>query len=91
MVPYCGKTYRVVKRVSKLINERTGKMQEMKAPCIILGSAVCQAKYSGCRTFCPRSLYPFWREIWLERVEPEKAKTAELHNIHREPAATVGR
>jgi len=20
--------------------------------------------------FCPRSIYPYWREIWLKRVEP---------------------
>jgi hypothetical protein len=71
MVPYCGNIYRVLKRVSKLINERTGKMQHMKNPCIILESVVCQAKYSGCRALCPRSLYPFWREIWLERVKPK--------------------
>jgi len=68
MVPYCGGTYRVLKRVTQIINEKTGKMQEMKNPCIILDSVVCQARYSGCRMFCPRSIYPYWREIWLERV-----------------------
>jgi hypothetical protein len=70
MVPYCGGTYRVLKRVTKLIEERTGKMLEMKNPCIILDSVICQARYSSCRLHCPRSLYPFWREIWLERVVP---------------------
>jgi hypothetical protein len=70
LVPYCGKTYRVLKRVTRIINERTGEMQEMKSPCIILDSVVCQARYSHCRMFCPRSIYPFWREIWLERVAP---------------------
>jgi hypothetical protein len=68
LVPYCGGTYRVLKRVTKIIDERTGEMQEMKNPCIILDSVVCQARYSGCRIFCPRSIYPYWREIWLERV-----------------------
>jgi len=43
-------------------------MQEMKNPCIILESVVCQARYSNCRMFCPRSIYPYWREIWLERI-----------------------
>jgi hypothetical protein len=70
MVPYCGGTYRVLGRVTHIINEKTGKMQEMKTPCIILDSVVCQARYSHCRMFCPRSIYPYWREIWLERVEP---------------------
>jgi len=68
MVPYCGGTYRVLKRVTKILNEKTGRMQEMKTPCIILDSVVCQARYSDCRPFCPRSIYPYWREIWLERL-----------------------
>ena len=69
LVPYCGGTYKVLKRVTKIISERTGKMMEMKTPCIILDSVVCQAKYSSCRMFCPRAMYPYWREIWLERIE----------------------
>jgi hypothetical protein len=69
LVPYCGKTFKVLKRVTKLIGERTRKMQEMKNPCIILDSAICQARYSSCRMFCPKSMYPYWREIWLERIE----------------------
>jgi hypothetical protein len=70
LVPYCGGTYKVLRRVTKIINEKTGKMQEMRTPCIILDSVVCQARYSECRLFCPRSIYPYWREIWLERTTP---------------------
>ena len=73
-VPYCGKTYRVLKRVERIINERTGKMQEMKTPCVILDSVICESRYSECRLFCPRSIYPYWREIWLERVTPNAEK-----------------
>jgi hypothetical protein len=69
LVPYCGGTYQVLKRVHKFINEKTGEMQEMKNPGIILDSVVCQGRYSGCRMFCPRSIYSWWREIWLERTE----------------------
>jgi hypothetical protein len=68
MVPYCGKTYRVLKRASRILDEKTGKLQELRNPCIILEGVVCQSHYSECRLFCPRSVYPFWREIWLERV-----------------------
>jgi hypothetical protein len=71
LVPYCGKTYKVLSRVSRIIGERTGKMLEMKTPCIILESVICQARYSSCRMFCPKSMYPYWREIWLERVTPK--------------------
>lgn len=69
LVPYCGGTYRVLRRVTKIINEVTGRMQGMKTPCVVLDGVVCQARYSGCRLFCPRSIYPYWREIWLERAE----------------------
>ena len=82
MVPYCGGTYRVLKRVTRIINERTGKLQEMKTPCIILDSVVCHSRYSECRLFCPRSIYAYWREIRLERVENAPANSAKpISNI----------
>src|SRR5262249_55572954 len=68
LVPYCGGTFRVLDRVSKIIDEKSGTMLELKNPCIVLDSVVCQARYSSCRMFCPRAMYPYWREIWLERV-----------------------
>ena len=68
LVPYCGGTYQVLKRVFRLIDEKTAKMVEMKNPCIVLDTVVCQARYSPCRMLCPKSMYPYWREIWLERV-----------------------
>jgi hypothetical protein len=77
LVPYCGQTHRVLRRVTRIVDERTGRMQEMKSPCIILDSVVCQARYSGCRMFCPRSIYPYWREIWLERVDSTPAEKSE--------------
>jgi hypothetical protein len=73
LVPYCGGTYRVLSRVERIIGERTGKMLEMKSPCIILDSVVCQARYSSCRMFCPKAMYPYWREIWLDRISPVDA------------------
>jgi len=83
LAPYCGGTYRVLKRVTRIINEVTGVMQDMKTPCIILDSVVCEGRYSDCRMFCPRAIYPYWREIWLERVnelrEPVDARSAHRH------------
>jgi hypothetical protein len=75
LVPYCGKTYRVLDKIARFIEEKTGLMQELKTPCVILESVTCSARYSTCRKFCPRGIYSWWREIWLERVEarPERA------------------
>lgn len=67
MVRYCGAVHRVRARVNRIIDERTGKMMDLTGDCIILEGAVCNAEYSNKRLFCPRKLYPFWREIWLER------------------------
>lgn len=89
LVPYCGKTFRVLRRVSKQIGERTRKMQEMKSPCVVLESAICQARYSSCRMFCPKSMFPYWREIWLERVEAQEgdalgAENSVRSSVHQE-------
>lgn len=91
MVPYCGGTYRVLKRVTTIVDEKTGKMMEMKNPCIILDKVVCQARYSDCRMFCPRAIYPYWREIWLERVEPQKTEGKDLVTISGELAQPAAR
>ena len=69
MTPYCGKTFAVRERVTKIVDEKTGKMLQMKQPCIMLEGVVCRSEYSQCRLLCPRAIPPYWREIWLERVE----------------------
>ena len=68
-VPFCNGTYRVLRRVDRLIHEKTGRMLRLRNDALILDDVVCQARYSKCRRFCPRSIYPYWREIWLERAE----------------------
>jgi hypothetical protein len=55
----------VLRRVDRCIDENTGRLLEMKNPCIILDNVVCEGAYN---VNCPRSIYAFWREIWLERV-----------------------
>ncbi len=67
-VPYCGRTYRIQTCLNKFIDEKTGKLVTTKMDAFILEGVWCQARYSDCRMFCPRSIYSWWREIWLERV-----------------------
>ncbi len=69
MVRYCGGTYRVRARIEKILDERSGRMLHMKNDCIVLEDVVCQSECSTRRLFCPRSIYPYWREIWLRRVD----------------------
>ncbi len=68
--PYCGGTFKVRNRVTRIVNERTGEMIEMKTPCVALEGVTCRGHYSDARFFCPRQILPYWREIWLERAAP---------------------
>ena len=68
LVPYCGGVYRVKARVERFLSEKTGRMMSLKTPAVILDGVWCQARYSYFRMGCPRCLYSWWREIWLERV-----------------------
>ena len=75
MVPFTGRTFRVLRRIEKLVNEKTGKMIVMKNDAVILEGATCQSRYiNNCRRFCPRAVYLYFREIWLERVEEQPAR-----------------
>jgi hypothetical protein len=76
MEPYCGKTYRVLRRVQKIIDEKTGKMINISRDCLILEGVACGGCLSRGRLFCPRSIYPYWREIWLRRVSEQAGNVA---------------
>jgi hypothetical protein len=65
MLPYCGGSYRVLKRVTNIIDESNGRMTQMKRDCLILDGVVCKSRYHG---LCQRAIYPYWREIWLRRL-----------------------
>lgn len=77
MTPFCTRTYRVRRRVERLINEKTGAMMTIPRDCIVLDGAYCGGRLSKDRLFCPRSIPSFWREIWLERVPAAKASPVE--------------
>ena len=66
MVRYCGREARVLRRVEQIIDEKSGRMLRLKNSCIVLEAVICTGAY---HRQCPRSIYPYWREIWLERVE----------------------
>jgi len=79
MVPFCGKIFRVAKRVKNIINEKTGYMMNFKNPCIILENVYCRGKYTKLRLFCPRSTQLYWREIWLDRVARDDPPPVDSH------------
>ena len=77
MVRYCGQTFRVRARVEKILDERSGRMLRMKNDCIVLEDVICQSECSVHRLFCPRGIFPYWREIWLRRADSEDGPDSE--------------
>jgi hypothetical protein len=70
MVPNCERTFRVEKRLRRLLNEKTGHLVELKNPCVVLAGVPCAGHYSR-PLLCPRMMAPYWREVWLERTDGE--------------------
>jgi len=70
-VPYCGSSGRVLRRVERLIDEKTGAMIHLKTAAVIIDGMECGGKFSSARMFCPRAIYPYWREAWLERLQSD--------------------
>jgi hypothetical protein len=67
MVKYCGKQFRVKKRLQKIVLEATGELRTMKTPTVLLEGVICDGEAHG---NCDRSCFCFWREDWLKPVDP---------------------
>ena len=81
MVPYCGGTHRVLRRVERIINEKTGQMIHLPNVCIVLEGVTCSGCLSTNRLFCPRNLYPYWHEIWLKRLDTIEAPASSASSM----------
>jgi hypothetical protein len=73
MLPYCGRTFRIKERVQRIIDDKTGRMLKIPKDCLILEGVVCSGECTPGNWFCPRQIYSFWRESWLDRVEEPRA------------------
>ena len=74
MLPYCGKTVRVKAKVAQFLDEGSGRVITLASDAYILENVVCRSYHSDGRWFCPRAIYPWWREAWLRPVEKEAAE-----------------
>ena len=66
LLKYCGRRGKVSYRVDRIINEKTGTMLPIKSDAVIIEGFFCTGDYHRA---CPRSVYGWWRESWLRRVE----------------------
>lgn len=76
MAKFCGKRFKVYKRLEKIILEATGELRTIKTPTVLLEGVFCDGKAHG---GCDRSCFSFWREAWLKRV-PSQASTEKEQN-----------
>jgi len=68
MAKFCGKRFKVYKRLDRMILESTGELRRIKTPTVILEGVFCDGEAHG---RCDRSCFCFWREAWLRRIGPE--------------------
>ena len=65
MRKFCGKRFRVFKRLERILLESTKEYRSVKNT-VILEGVMCDGQgFYG----CDRSCFHFWREAWLRRVE----------------------
>lgn len=69
MAKYCNRVYKVLCRVDRIVEPKTGKMLKFGNDCIILDGVTTRGEY---HRFYPQNEYPFWREIWLKRHSKEE-------------------
>jgi len=67
MEEFCGKKYRVFKKVRSITLEFNGEVRILRSPTVFLEGVYCDGKRHHA---CDRSCLLFWREAWLKRVEP---------------------
>jgi hypothetical protein len=73
MLRHCGRTYRVLARMSRIIDEKSGRMITLANECIVLEGVTCHGLDKRRRLFCPRESYFYWREAWLRRADDQSA------------------
>jgi hypothetical protein len=74
MLKYCGGRFRVMRRVDRMISERTKQMRRI-SDTVILEGVTCDGTDAW---NCPRKCFCLWREIWLKRVGKKAIACASL-------------
>ena len=64
MLKYCGKRFKVLKRVNKIIVEGVGKRRMRNT--VILEGVTCDGEAHG---GCQRTCLLLWKKVWLKRVQ----------------------
>jgi hypothetical protein len=66
---HTGRRFKVLKRMERLMVERTGVMRTIKNTVLLEGTVCDGSAHEGCDATCQH----MWREVWLRRVEEPEA------------------
>ena len=79
MYDFCGRRFRVFKRVEKICIENTPDVRGITNT-VLLEGGICQGGGIG----CDRACFHFWRELWLRRVSPvhQVDRTRSAEGVH---------
>lgn len=69
MFDFCGRRFRVLKRVEKICIENTPDVRRIRNT-VLLEGGTCTGGGIG----CDRACFHFWREIWLRRVSADSSR-----------------
>lgn len=83
MLPFCGKRFRVFKRVEKTCDtiDKTG-IRRMKNTVLLEGVRCNGQSHGGCQAAC----MIFWKEAWLRRVPAPSQNGDGLIQVSRQPS-----
>jgi len=65
MQNFCGKRFRVFKKVEVIKLETTGEVRKLKTPTVFLEGVYCNGEHHD---GCDRACFHFWKEVWLNRT-----------------------
>jgi hypothetical protein len=65
MEQFCGKKFKIFKKVDTILLESTGELRKLRSPTFFLEGVYCDGSRQG---GCGRSCFHFWRHVWLKRV-----------------------
>ena len=65
MAKYCGKEYEVESAITRIIDDASGRMLNMKYSCLVLKGVRASGETE---MLCGQHELIYWREVWLEKL-----------------------
>ena len=84
MREFCGKRFKVFKRMETMYQEESGKVRRLKHT-VLLDGVHCD----GMLMRCDRACFFFWREGWLRRVDGPKSDPIKVADVPKSELVTI--